>query len=328
MRKYLWVMICLPFLLFNCSSQSLKEEAPGQPVLTPYISGEYVHAYNPQGDLFPGPDTKRLKAGEYYQNWQPNDHCFVKGPDSCWHAFGITHPAVEPGERVSHDGEYLSFHAVSPGVLFEYSFREHSLAEKPKVLPPTQRPGESVNNHAPTILEQDSIYKMIYGPIPFRMAVSKDLYTWEPKGPLKIEESNGRDPSLMLWDNLYYLSYCSGNVVKVTTSKDLENWTDPVEIYKGELASYQCESPTIIRHNDKFYLFWCLWDTSIASNGYGERTFVYCSDNPLDFHGKPFVTELAAHAPEIVQGEDGGRWYISSAQYPKRGINIARLGWK
>ena len=309
---------------FSCRPGNINR----QQNLIPVIYSEYLHAYHPLGDVFPGPDTKNSKAGEYYPNWQPNDHCFIKGPDSRWHAFGITHPATEPGERVSHDNEYVSFHAVSPGDNFEYSFREDAWADKPKVLPPSERPGESVSNHAPTIVKHNGLYKMIYGPVPFRMAVSEDLYQWDPKGPIKINENNGRDPSLMLWDGIYYLTYCSGNAVKTSTSKDLSNWTEPVEIFKGEVESYQCESPTLLIHNNKFYLFWCLWDTAVASNGYGERTFVYCSNNPLDFHGQPLITELAAHAPEIIMGEDSSRWYISSAQYPWRGINIARLQWK
>ncbi len=325
--KSLFITVFLYVIFISCSSCQPRSRGE-QPNLIPYIASEYINAYNPRGDVFSGPDTETLKAGEYYPDWQPNDHCFVKGPDNRWHAFGITHPPTLPGERVKHNDEFVSFHAVSPGENFEYSFRDDSWADKPKVLPPSERPGESVNNHAPTIVKQNDIYKMIYGPIPFRIAISDDLYNWKPEGSLKINEQNGRDPSLMFWDETYYLTYCSGNAIKTTTSKDFKNWSDPVEIYKGELASYQCESPTLIRYNDKFYLFWCLWDTAIASNGYGERTFVYCSDNPLDFHGNPSLTELAAHAPEIIQGEDSSRWYISSAQYPKRGINIARLKWK
>ena len=37
--------------------------------------------------------------------------------------------------------------------------------------------------------------------------------------------------------------------------------------------------------------------------------------------------ELRAHAPEIVQDEKGD-YFISSADYPQRGINLARLVWK
>jgi len=323
--------IILGFLLFSfpglSQGQSIKKGTQHKKCLVPLIVSDYTLIYDPQGDVFPGPDTKDLKTGIYYPLWQPNDHCFVKGPDQHWHSFGITHPASEPGQS-RHQGEFASFHAVSAGKTFESSFRKGSWIDKPKVLPPAQRPGESSANHAPTIVKQGKLFKMIYGPIPFRMAVSKDLYVWKPTGPIRINEKSGRDPSLMVWKGTYYLVYCSGNVVKASTSKDLVEWTEPVEIYKGEVATYQCESPTLKRNDGKFYLFWCLWDTAGKNNnGYDARSFVYCSKNPLDFHGQPLVTELATHAPEIFQGEDK-QWYISSAQYPNRGINVAQLSWK
>lgn len=327
---YNLVFVVFTLLSFTGSSngQSIEKYAQKKKILVPIIKGEYIHVYIPKGDVFPGPDTKDLKSGEYYPSWQPNDHCFVKGLDNRWNAFGITRPAAKPGERVSHAGEYVSFHALSPGENFEHSFRDDAWKDTSKVLPPFQRPGEIASNHAPAIVKHDNFYKMIYGPVPFRLAISKDLFKWEPQGPLKINEKYGRDPSLTLWAGKYYLTYCSGNVVKTTTSIDLANWSEPVEIFKAEVVSYHCESPTLLRHNNIFYLFWCLWDTAIASNGNGERTFVYCSNNPLDFHNKPLITELCAHAPEIIQGEDSTRWYISSAQYPRRGINVARLIWK
>lgn len=322
------IQVCLVFTILGCST---RESGQGgsqlKRQLVPVIAGEYVHIYDPQGDVFSGPDTEDLKAGKYYPLWQPNDHCFIKGPDDYWHAFGITHPASEPGQS-RHQGECVSFHAVSPGKMFAGSFRQRSWIDKPKVLPPAQRPGESSANHAPTIVKQGDLFNMIYGPIPFRMAVSKDLSDWEPKGPIHINEKYGRDPSLLVWKGTYYLVYCAGNVVKASTSRDLVDWTEPVEIFRGEVATYQCESPTLIRNDGRFYLFWCLWDTANKNgNGYDERSFVYCSNDPLDFHGRLLVAELAAHAPEIFQGEDKA-WYISSAQYPQRGISVARLNWK
>ena len=322
------IQVCLVLLLSGCAMRPSGNQGgnPTRP-LVPVITSEYVNIYNPRGDGFSGPTTKDLDAGKYYPLWQPNDHCFIKGPDRCWHAFGITHPASEPGQS-RHQGEFVSFHAVSPGKTFESSFRRSSWIDKPKVLPPAQRPGESSANHAPTMVKQGGLFRMIYGPIPFRMAVSVDLYDWRPKGPLQIKEKSGRDPSLMVWKDTYYLVYCAGNAVKASTSKDLVDWTEPVEVYRGEKATYQCESPTLIRHDGGFYLFWCLWDTANKNgNGYDERSFVYYSSDPLDFHGQPLVAELAAHAPEIFQGEDKA-WYISSAQYPQRGINVARLEWK
>jgi len=319
--------LLLALLVGATHAQPTTKESSQERPMVPVITGDYVHIYDPQGDVFSGPDTADLRTGEYYPLWQPNDHCFVKGPDHRWHAFGITHPASGPGQR-RHQGEYVSFHAVSSGGTFESSFEQHQWKDEPKVLPPAQRPGESSNHHAPTIVKHDNIYQMIYGPVPFRLAVSEDLYHWTPKGPLNINERYGRDPSLFVWQDTFYLVYCAGNVVKTTTSKNLTEWSDPVEIYKGEVATYQCESPTLIRHDGLFYLFWCLWDTANKNgNGYDERSFVYCSNNPLDFHGRTLVTELKAHAPEILQDERQ-MWYISSAQYPTRGISVARLSWK
>ncbi len=79
-----------PFLIlliftnpFNVYSQirPLEKAKQQKKWLIPVIDGEYVHIYDPQRDVFTGPDTKDLKAGEYYPLWQPNDHCFIKGPD-------------------------------------------------------------------------------------------------------------------------------------------------------------------------------------------------------------------------------------------------------
>jgi len=293
----------------------------------PVIAGDYIHIYAPQGDVFSGPDTQDLKAGNFYASWQPNDHCFVKGPDGRWHAFGITHPESQPGQR-RHQGEYVLFHAESPADTFEGSLSPQSWADKPKVLAPAQRPGENINGHAPTIVKHDGLYKMIYGPCPFRLAVSENLYTWTPKGSVGINEKSGRDPGLFLWKGTYILAYCAGNAVKATTSKNLADWTEPVEIYRGEVSTYQCESPTIVHRDGVFYLFWCLWDTANKNgNGYDERSFVVCSDTPLDFRGRPVIAELKTHAPEIFQDEKQN-WFISSVQYPARGISVARMTWK
>ena len=314
-------------LLFLSGLHVQQEKGIVGKTWVPVISGDYVHIYNPGGDVFPGPDTKDLKAGKFYERWQPNDHCFIKGTDNLWHAFGITHPASEPGQS-RHQGEFLSFHAVSGQKTFAQSFKHNSWLDKPKILSPQQRPGESAAHHAPTIVKHGNGYKMIYGPAPFRMATSQDLYNWTRTGAAGINEKSGRDPSLTLIGDTYYLVYCAGNLVKAATSKNLKDWTEPVVIFRPEIESYQCESPTLVQHHQKFYLFWCLWDTADKNgNGYGDRSFVYSSDNPLDFQNQPPVTELRTHAPEIFQDEKK-QWYISSAQYPERGINVAKLNWK
>lgn len=319
------IFLILLFVVRGPQARPKKESARGAEV--PHVSGNYMHIYDPGGDIFPGPDTKDLRSGTFYPLWQPNDHCFVKGTDKRWHLFGITHPASEPGQS-RHQGEFLSFHAVSDQGTFAESFQNRAWTDKPKVLAPQQRPGEKAANHAPTIIKHKNLYKMIYGPAPFRMATSPDLYNWTPTGPVGVNEKGGRDPSLVSIGDIYYLVYCAGNGVKATTSRDLKTWSEPMEIFKPDIANYQCESPTLVNRKGRFYLFWCLWDTADKNgNGYGERSFVYSSLNPLDFHSQPLLAEMQAHAPEIFQDEKG-QWFISSAQFPTRGVSVAKLEWK
>lgn len=114
----------------------------------------------------------------------------------------------------------------------------------------------------------------------------------------------------------------------MVTSTDFVNWSDPVTIFKPEKESYQTESPFLVPYEGLFYLFWTLWDTDdLSTSGYCPRSYVYCSESPLDFHGKPLVTEITAHAPEVIQDEDG-QWFISSTDYPNRGISVAPFVWK
>ena len=308
--------------------------------LKPEITSDYVFIYEPQGDVFKGPDTENLVTGKYYPSWQPNDHCFIKDRTGIWHAFGITHPSSNPGERL-HQGEYSLFH-ISPGTISANIssanttgnvsgdlFAPGSWKDQPKVLNPSERPGENLFIFAPDIIKKDEQYVMIYGPAPLRMATSQNLLEWTPLGPIGVAtNSSDRDPNFMLYDGVYYLTYCAGNSIRTATSTNLRDWTAPVEIFRPEKESYQCESPFLMHHEGMFYLFWCVWDSGDRNgNAYDDRTFVYCSDNPLDFKGKPLLAELKAHAPEIIR-DDNGQWYISSAEYPKRGISIAKLSWK
>jgi beta-fructofuranosidase len=89
------------------------------------------------------------------------------------------------------------------------------------------------------------------------------------------------------------------------------------------------ESPVLIRHNDTFYLFVCgfdgLWDGKTVQGAYQHLTRVYQSDNPLEFAEE--VAELRSHAPEVFQDKQG-QWFISSAEWPQRGVSIARLEWR
>ena len=91
------------------------------------------------------------------------------------------------------------------------------------------------------------------------------------------------------------------------------------------------ESPTLIRYNDTFYLFVCgwngIWDRKELQGAYQHNTYVYQSDDPEKFDADAVLTTLDAHAPEIIRDEKGN-WYISSVQWPNRGVSVAPLRWK
>ena len=51
------------------------------------------------------------------------------------------------------------------------------------------------------------------------------------------------------------------------------------------------------------------------------------ADGPLKFELDSEVVVIDAHAPEIFQDE-AGDWFISSVEWPHRGVSIARLVWE
>jgi beta-fructofuranosidase len=314
-------------LLLGASCGAARAQAP-RAVKVPRIVGDYVTVYRPQGDRFPGPDTRELKAGAWYDQWVPNDHAILQGPDGRWHAFGITHPLTSTD--AVHEGEFQSFHAIAPKGPLKSVLRDGAWKDLPKVLPPSERPGELLPNHAPYVVSKDGLYWMIYGPSPIRLATSPDLMRWTPKGALFSEPGGARDPSVTFWNGTYYLVFCTQDRVPTRTSKDLLDWRPSQTILRME-DGVAPESPSLIRFDGTFYLFVCgwdgIWDRKTVKGAYQHRSYVYQSDDPLDFRGRKPVARLEAHAPEIVEGEDG-QWYISSAEWPQRGVSLAKLAWE
>lgn len=294
----------------------------------PFVDGDYTLIYQSSPDVYRGADTKNYRHGATYNRWQPNDHTFVQGPDRRWHLFGITRPNDVLNDGV-HEGEGWCFHALAPVGTLEEARQPAAWRDQPKL-------DVSGCGWAPVVVKIGDTYSIIGSRL--GRAESKDLYHWEDRGPLQAAARN-RDPNVLLWNGTYYLVLCNNSAVVLVTSTDFVHWTEPREIFQAPQAGWHCESPTLLFHQGNFYLFWCLWD----SNGSGAndpalyaghdpatycyRTYVYVSDTPMDFHQRAPVAELKAHAPEILQDESGN-WYISSADYPQRGISLARLGWK
>ena len=336
MKVNIFLVVGLSLLLVQCKN---KEQ---DIVYVPSQSNEFVWVYKPAGDYFFGPDTEYLKEGQWYDEWVANDHTFVKEKDGKWHIIGITHPLVEsdPLNAGIHDGEYASFHAVSSTSNFKETMEEGHYSDLPKILPPKERPGEVFANHAPYIIKKDGLYQMVYGHSPIRLAVSADLYKWETKGNLFSEHhedrdpdllfGDARDPNLLFHDGTYYIIYCSTKSVNLRTSTDFVNWSEPKTILKTE--KFDPESPSLIYFNDSYYLFVCswdgIWDQKEIVGAYQHKTYVLLSDDPLNFgtDAEMQVAILNSHAPEIFQDEDG-QWYISSAEWPNRGVSVDKLTW-
>ena len=51
------------------------------------------------------------------------------------------------------------------------------------------------------------------------------------------------------------------------------------------------------------------------------------SETPTDFMSAPVIAEIDSHAPELICAEDG-QWYISSVEWPHRGVSLAPLEWE
>lgn len=312
--------------LFQCKPEHAEK------VLIPEQANKFVWIYKPSGDHFFGPNTKNLREGMWYDNWVPNDHTFVKDKEGKWHIFGITHPLVktDPLNVGIHEGEYASFHAIGSANNFAESLEEHHFTDLEKVLTPKDRPGEALANHAPYIFKKDGLYQMIYGPSPIRLAQSKDLSIWETKGELFSDKDGARDPNLLFHDGTYYIVYCSVKSVRITESEDLITWSKPKTILKTN--KFDPESPSLLFFNDTFYLFVCSWDGNWdkkeIQGAYQHKTYVYRADDPLNFgvDNENEITTLNAHAPEIFQDKTG-QWYISSVEWPNRGVSIDSLKW-
>jgi len=322
-------LICLTALALGAvAAQCQHESKPGLPL--PRIASEYITIYLPAADRFAGPDTSELKAGRRYAVWVPNDHTFIKRPDGRWNLFGITHPLTSPTPQTIHEGEFQAFHARAPAGELKDVLATGAWKDLPKVLLASERPGENPAFYAPDVIQYGDLYYMFYGPDPIRLATSRDLQSWTPQGPLFSDEPSARDPSVIIWQGVYSMVYCVENTVALRTSTDLRRWSAPRTILRLS-GNRSPESPTIVRHDGRFYLFVCiwsgLWDQKTVRGAYSHQTYVYQSANLSDFDsGKP-VTILNAHAPEVFEGEDG-QWYISSAEWPRRGVSIAKLSWK
>lgn len=315
-------------LLLAASSLLGTSNAQDKPAIeTPVITGEWVHIFNPNED------PERAKESD---KWYTNDHCFAKGPDGRWHAYGIIgHAPARPWI-----GETKFFH-ISADSMQQKKWQDHGYALETKK-------GEERVLWAPTIYhEQGSkTWHMFYniGNLQEKAytycswgglcrADSSDMKQWErhPLNPQFTDFGHARDSFIMKDKGVYYFYYTrtasevdGRATIALRTSPDLEHWSGAQKAHIQEHKSDwggDAESPYVVKRGEIYYLFICR-----ALTGYNQ-THVYWSKDPKHFPNENFVCELPTHASEVIQVSDT-EWYISNTGWDKPGLYIAPMEWK
>lgn len=290
----------------------------------PRLKSPWRRIFLPEGAAYLGHGDMELEHGKHYLEWVPNDHCYVFGRDGFCHVFGITHPLTST-EHV-HEGEEQLFHAKAPA---DFLVTGASCCDCGNLLPPAARPGEPPEIHSPFVIELEGRYRMVYGPQSFRMAESNDLENWTPCGECFCDPAgNSRDPQILFHEDVWILAYCSGNEVRYRVSSDGLNW-GAFHTLMAFPENLSPESPFLFVREGVFYLAVCtwdgVWDKREVAGAYQHRTLVFAAKSLEELPRAAKLCELPAHAPEFIHHE--GNWFVSSAEYPQRGINVAELEW-
>lgn len=313
-------------LLLSCSGEGGGEVEAGK-IETPTIVGEWQHIFDPN-------DTR----SDIDTTWYTNDHCFTKGSDGKWHAYGIIgHKPINPWT-----GEKSLFHISSLNFTGE-RWRDHDYAL-------TVKEGVERVLWAPHVFhdkESDS-WAMFYNIGNMQTtpdaptyaswgqlcrANSEDMFQWsrDPLNPLFSDAGHARDSYLFKDKDTYYYYYTRTfnevdlrSVVAVRTGPDMEHWSGAKVVHIQPLQSDwggDAESPTVIKRGDIYYLFICR-----AMTDYNQ-THVYWSRDPLNFSIDNFICSLPTHASEIINVSED-IWYISDTGWDKKGVYVAKLEWR
>ena len=312
---------CLIFICFSNMNVLAEED---KLIEKPTIVGDWIHIFNPN-------DTR----SEIDTTWYTNDHCFAKGADGKWHAYGIIgHKPINPWK-----GENKFFH-VSTDEFAQVKWDDHDYALRTKkgvervLWAPHVYHEEgsdtwhmfynigNLQENAPTFASWGQLCR----------ADSKDLFKWDRKNenPLFSDPGHARDAFIFKGDSLYYFYYTRTynevdlrSCIAVRTSPDLDHWSAPSIVHIQDAYSNcagDAESPFIVKRGELYYLFVCR-----AGSNYNE-TCVYWSDNLTNFPKENLVCKLPTHASEVI--ETDGKWYISNTGWDKKGLFVAEMKWE
>ena len=300
-----------------------KERIP-----VPVQTGEWVHIYKPQPDVYLGLDTENFRHGSRYETWITNDFSIIRD-DGMWRMVGITHPKPPAFvdafnyEAGVHEAEFQLFHATAVGGDFAEVFREGAFCDQKKLLYPAERPGDGRELWAPHLMKREGKYHIIYSPHIMRRAVSEDLKSWQILPMFTCDSGAARDPYLYEEDGTFYCIYTESRQLLCRTSEDLVDWSAPFVLQKS-MFNCENESPCFVKRDGWYYLFWSSYD---GRNGcYDHRTFVFAGRTMAELYDSAPITMLRGHAPEVI--ESGGAWYFLSVFYPENGISAIKLNWE
>lgn len=289
----------------------------------PRIASDWSHVFDPNA-------TRSDQRGE----WYTNDHTLVRDAAGVWHAIGII--GRRPPRPWTIEKQF--FHCTTDD-LSAGPWQEHP-------YPLVAEPAHEAVVWAPYIFPHGGRYHMFYaggnrqpdadngcsyGTL--HLATSDDLFTWtrHDRNPLWADPGHARDPFIAEWGGRFYCYYTrtfheadQRSCIFVRESPDLLHWSGPKLVHAQPDNSRwagDAESPMVVRRGDLYYLFICL-----ALTRY-ELTRVYWSHDPTHFPIENVVTDLPAHAAEVVDlGRD--RWLISNTGWYRQGLYTAQLVWQ
>ena len=253
-------------------------------------------------------DGLKGKAPSFDRTPLYNDFCLTQSVDGCWHCIGILFEGKSPTEF----RQDRLFHYVADSIRGPY----HSVG----LLDLGYGKGEGV--WAPCIVRDEERTLMYYAHadeerLSIRVAQAEDsqLRRWH-RGvngkEVLVSEKGARDPEIIkdqrkgLYLMYYVCEVKSGNdwkgVVRVRTSTNLVDWSEPRTVLGTPPRYGGAESVFVLQKNGLYYM----WVSS--AEDYGVMS-LYISMDPFSFGDVVAnrIEEQPGHAPEIVRA-DGRYW--------------------
>lgn len=289
---------------------------PGDPpVFIPSIAGEWRTLFRPE------------LHGDYI-----NDHTVYQDGVGSWRLVGITSKS---------DGDFNAERYFAVGVSPEFPPEEGMEEDDP-----VGDFGELA--WAPHVTQSDGKFHMFWSPHKLHQMESPDGIAWDdhrvtmsaPKNPFF------RDPMVLQVAPDQWLLYTTArgpyfSRIDIYQSFNLEEWQYIRSALQASWGSERnspfssMESPFVTEYQDRYYLsltynndsfFWPgilmlfkIWPDPESYN----NTLVFHSDNPYDFgvyrgaqNSPTLLTQLEAHAAEIVYQPAQDSWYITTAGWP------------